>query len=61
LLLDDDLLNVLEKRFAFRQSQAQRLRLQILPPDRLDFANVLAAVLGDHDNLNPADHGSTSR
>jgi hypothetical protein len=61
LPLDYDLLNVLEDGFALGQCQAQRFRLQIVPLDRLDFANLLAAVFGDHDNLNPAVHSCTSR
>jgi hypothetical protein len=60
LLLDYDLLDVLEDRFALGQSQTQRLRLQILTLDRLDFASLLAAVFGDDCNLNLPVHGCTS-
>ena len=60
LLLDDDQMDVLEDRFALGQSRTQRLRLQILPLDRMDFASLLAAVFGDDYNLNLSVHGCTS-
>jgi len=61
LPLHHDLLDASENWLAFGKSEAERFRLQIPAFDGCDLANLLVAILGDHDYLQFEDHGRTLR